>query len=401
MPEPAGTDTAAGGVPTPPADPEALYRQIGPRFSRSEVRTRLRRYVEGLLGYAQHKNCWRLAEYAGERTPDGMQRLLSTSRWDANAVRDDLREYVVAQLTDGTEAVVIGEIGFRRRGPNSAGVQRQWNPCTRRVENCQVGVFLAYASSKGRALIDRELFLSEEWAADARRREKALIPETVVFTSKSQLALRMLRRAWEAGVPAAWVVGGETHGADEALRSALEARGQPYVFRISPDHRLDQDAGSQTCGAVAELIVPAEGWWSEEDSGGQTYDWARVPLIETGGSAWNRWLLLRRSAATPADLAYHAVFAPGETPLAEMVRAAKLKRAVRESGGIAKAGAGLDGYEVRHWDGWYRHITLALVAHALLVLGQAQAAGDGTETGTPAGKGAAPAATSEGRTQEQ
>src|SRR3982751_3815051 len=200
---------------------EQLHARIAPRLARSEQRGKALAYLKGLLSPAKRKNGWQLAEQAGEKNPDGIQRLLNNALWDADAVRDDLREYVVAHLGEEQAeraVLVVDETGFLKKGTKSVGVKRQYSGTAGRIENCQIGVFLAYASSKGRTFLDRELYLPKEWAADAARRQEAAVPETVAFRTKPQLARAMLERALAAGVPAQWVTGDEVYGGDGRLR---------------------------------------------------------------------------------------------------------------------------------------------------------------------------------------
>jgi SRSO17 transposase len=207
-----------------------LHARIAPRFARQEVRERARRYLAALLELVDHPTGRQIAEHTGEKTDDGVQRLLNKARWDADAVRDDLRDYVVENLGDASGVLVLTEIGFPKKGPKSAGVARQPNPTTGRDENCQVGMFLAYWTPRGWACIDQALYLPQEWAEDEARRREAGVPEGVSFATKGELARKMLERAFDASVPAAWVTGGETYGTDKKLRRWLEARGRSYVL---------------------------------------------------------------------------------------------------------------------------------------------------------------------------
>jgi SRSO17 transposase len=203
---------------------DELAARLAPRFGRVEPRRRALAYLRGLLAPVKRKNGWQLAEAAGDATPDGMQDVLGRMRWDADAVRDDLRAYVVEHLGDPDAVLVLDETGFVKKGTKSVGVQRQYSGTAGRVENCQVGVFLGYAGRHGRALIDRALYLPEVWAGDAGRRAAAGVPATVTFATKPKLGLRMLERALDAGVPCSWVTGDSVYGADRALRRRLEAR---------------------------------------------------------------------------------------------------------------------------------------------------------------------------------
>src|SRR5919106_6831558 len=217
---------------------EALHSKIASRFSRREPRRRALAYLKGLLGPVERKNGWQLAEYLGDRTPDGVQRLLATYEWDADLVRDDLRRYVDEHLGDLQAVLVIDETGFLKKGTKSVGVKRQYSGTAGRIENCQVGVFLVYASPKGKAFLDRELYLPREWAEDKERRLEAGVPEEVAFQTKPQLAQMMLQRALEAGVPASWVTGDEVYGGDRRLRVWLEQQELPHVLAVRSNEPL-------------------------------------------------------------------------------------------------------------------------------------------------------------------
>lgn len=365
----------------------ALCARIEPRFRRPEVRQRMRRHLAGLLAPLPRKNAWQLAEHSGEAVPDGIQRLMNAAQWDADAVRDDLRRYVIDHLGEAPAVLVVDETGFLKKGTKSVGVQRQYSGTAGRVENCQIGVFLAYASSRGRAFLDRELYLPREWAEDAERRKEAGVPEEVEFATKPELARRMLERARKAGVPATWVTGDAVYGNDRRLRQWLEAERQPFVLGIPANQYL---AVSGRIGpvpvAAAELVanVAADAWECHSAGAGakgpRWYDWALVPLHPHRGPAWFHGLLARRSRSDPNEIAYYVVLAPAGTPLSTLVQVAGTRWAVEESLESAKGEVGLDQYEVRHWHAWYRYITLALLAHAYLTVLRARAVG-GDEKG--------------------
>ena len=211
---------------------QELHGRIAHRFSRSESRQRVLAYLQGLLGSVERKNGWQLAEYAGDATPDGVQRLLAVYQWDADEVRDDLRGYVVEHLGDAGGVLVVDETGFLKKGRRSVGVKRQYSGTAGKVENCQIGVFLAYGSRHGAAFLDRELYLPQEWAADGARRREAGVPQDVVFHTKAQLAQQMITRAVAAGVPFAWVTGDTVYGNDRKLRRS--APGQPARRPLLP-----------------------------------------------------------------------------------------------------------------------------------------------------------------------
>jgi SRSO17 transposase len=365
---------------------EALHARIAGRFARAEPRRRALAYLRGLLGNVGRKNGWQLAEHAGERTPDGMQRLLATAGWDPDGVRDDLRGYVVEQLGDPGAVLVVDETGFLKKGTTSVGVQRQYSGTAGKVDNCQLGVFLAYASPKGRAMIDRELYLPEGWTEDPLRCRAAKIPEEVGFRTKPQLAQLMLERALDAGVPAAWVTADEVYGGSPALREWLEDRGVWHVLAVKCTELLEVSSPNGVVRASAEQLaaaVPAEEWIAcsagHGAKGRRLYDWIRVELAAPAMAGMARWLLVRRSRSD-GELAFYACYGPAATPLIGLVRVAGTRWAVEEGFQQAKGEVGLDHYEVRKWPGWYRHITLALLAYAFLAVTRARAAsGEGAK----------------------
>ncbi|THF69134.1 IS701 family transposase [Deinococcus sp. Arct2-2] len=368
------------------ADLHVLHQRIAPRFTRSEQRQRALAYLQALLSPIERKNGWQIAEQIGERTPFGVQRLLSTAQWDAEVVRDDLREYVLKHLQTPEAVLILDETGFLKKGTQSAGVQRQYSGTAGRVENCQIGVFLAYATPHGTALIDRELFLPKSWVDDPARCAAAQIPETVGAATKPQLALAMVERAFTGGVHAAWVTGDAVYSASN-VRSFLEQRQQPYVLAVASNCSVwtwDQSGPKQTQVAdVAQQFEPDQ-WqtWSagSGSKGDRLFEWAWVSVTQLMGPAvsaglgpilpagFERWVLVRRSLKDPTDLAYYLAFAPSSTTLSEVVLAAGSRWAIEVAFEMAKGEVGLDHYEVRSWVGWYRHITLAMLAHAFLTV---------------------------------
>ena len=358
---------------------EALHARIAGRFARAEPRQRALAYLRGLLGNVGRKNGWQLAEHAGERTPDGMQRLLATADWDPDRVRDDLRAYVVEHLGDVGAVLVVDETGFLKKGTTSVGVQRQYSGTAGKVENCQLGVFLAYASAKGRAMIDRELYLPEGWTEDPERCQAARVPEETGFLTKPQLAQLMLERALDAGVPASWVTADEVYGGSPALREWLEDRGVWHVLAVKCTELLAVDGPQgpmRQSAAQLAAAVPAEQWIAcsagHGAKGRRLYDWTRIELASPVTSEMASWLLVRRRRRD-GELAFYACSAPAGTSLVGLVRVAGTRWAVEEGFEQAKGEVGLDHYEVRKWPGWYRHITLALLAHAFLAVTRAQA----------------------------
>ncbi|KAA0675619.1 IS701 family transposase [Roseomonas genomospecies 6] len=346
-------------------DLEALAVRIGPRFCRPEARERARRYLAGLLAPLERKNGWHLAEAAGDASPDSVQDFLARMRWDADAVRDDLRAYVVEHLGDPDAVLVLDETGFLKKGERSVGVQRQYSGTAGRIENCQIGVFLGYASRHGYALIDRALYLPQGWAADEDRRRAAWVPETVAFATKPKQGLTMLERALDAGVPCAWVAGDSVYGTDSAIRRELERRRVGYVLTVTSGQRLWP-------GSVSDWIeeVPADGWHrlsaGDGAKGPRLYDWARLPF-RGAPEGWSKSLLIRQRLGD-GDLTFYLTCAPEGTALADLVRVAGACWTIESAFEMAKGEVGLDHYEVRSWTGWHRHITLAMLAFAFLTV---------------------------------
>jgi SRSO17 transposase len=361
---------------------EAVMGRIGARFGRVEPRRRARAYVRGLLSAVERKNGWQLAEAAGDRTPDGVQDFLARAHWEAELVRDDLRTYVVEHLGDGQAVLVLDETGFLKKGDKSCGVQRQYSGTAGRIENCQIGVFLAYASRHGHALLDRALYLPENWAHDPPRRAAAGVPATVVFATKPKLGRAMLKRAFAAGVPCAWVVGDSVYGADYALRRVIEQHGRGYVMMVTSAQRLGFKP-------VADWLedVPARAWRrlsaGDGAKGPRLYDWAYLPYRSDTAPGWQKGLLIRRKIKKPAEFTFYLTLAPVGTTLAELVRVAGTRWTVEACFEAAKGEVGLDQYEVRSWTGWHRHITLAMLAHAYLAVLRQTAVGKKIRRGSP------------------
>lgn len=355
---------------------DVVMGRVGRRFRRAEARERAKGYIRGLVSEIKRKNGWQLAEHIGDPTPDGVQRLLSSAVWDVEGVREDERAIAVELLGDPEGILVVDETGFVKKGIKSAGVKRQYSGTAGRIENCQIGVFLGYASAQGYALIDRELYLPAEWAQDQARRVEAGVPQRVAFATKPELARQMLERAFEAGVPARWVTGDTVYGDDRRLRLWLEERFQPFVLAVSCNEALWH--GFQQIRADELVAQQADQWVTlsagEGAKGPRLYEWMRVPLARLGVEpGWAHWLLVRRHLNQPDDLAYYVVFAPAETSLSQLVRVAGARWTIEEGLEFTKDDLGLDHYEVRHWAGWYRHVTLVLLAQVYLIAVRQQA----------------------------
>jgi SRSO17 transposase len=347
-----------------------VFARIAGRFAQAPSRKRARGYLLGLLSRTERKNGWTIAELAGDAAPDGMQRLLNFYSWSADDVRDDLRGYVTAMIGDPAAVLIADETGFLKKGRMSAGVQRQYSGTAGRVENCQLGVFLAYAvPGRGRALIDRELYLPGSWTGDRDRCRAAGIGDEVGFATKPELARQMIARAIDARVPFGWVAADEAYGQNTPLRDWLEERRVSYVLAVPRSFTVATAAGPRRADTLAGL-VPAAGWQQiscgDGAKGPRFYDWA---LIGTASPAHH--LLVRRSAAG-GELAFFTCHAQPGTTLADLVKVAGARWAIEECFQAAKNETGLDHYQVRRYDAWYRHITLSMLALAFLTVTAAQ-----------------------------
>ena len=387
------TDELAGWEP----DFEAFHARFAPFFPRREPREHAEQYVRGLLAPVERKNTWQMAEALGEDDPQGLQRLLYSSPWDADAVCKELQRFVVEQFGDPEGIGVLDETAFVKKGTRSVGVKRQWCSPLGKTENCQVGVFLAYVSPKGYAFLDRRLYLPQEWAEDAERREAAHVPGDVEFATKPQLGQAMLEAAWARGVPMAWVTGDETYGDQPKLRDRIATQGLKYVLAVSANTygwetppavelptratggrprkhpRLAADAPpAQTVAQIVASWTP-EQWHrfaiAAGEKGPRIYDWAcaRIVVSQEGLPGESVWLVARRSIPKPWEIAYYLSNAPVDTPLLTLAQVAGARWTVEQCFEEAKGETGLDHYEVRYWHSWHRHITLSMMAHAWLI----------------------------------
>jgi SRSO17 transposase len=368
---------AAGhSVTVDPARWQELFDQVmgrvAGRFARVELRRRAKAFVRGLLSDLPRKNCWTIAEHAGDATPDGMQHLLARAVWDADAVRDDVRAVLVEHLGDQAAVLVIDETGDLKKGSHTAGVQRQYTGPAGKVDNAQVAVYLAYATTAGHGVIDRELYLPQGWIDDPARCRAAGVPDQRTFATKPELARVMLKRALEAGVPAGWVTADEVDGNSPALRGWLEGRRLPYVLAVKATEPLSPPSGSSAPAARLAVHVPPACWLrlsaGQGAKGRRWYGWARLPLSTIGAPCgWQRWLLVRRSLRT-GELAYYLCAGPAGLPLVALVRVAGSRWRVEEAFQASKGLCGLDQHQVRRWCSWYRWVTLAMLAYAFLVV---------------------------------
>jgi SRSO17 transposase len=359
------------------AELDRLHERIGGRFGRSEPRVRVREYVSGLVAGLERKNGWTLAERAGEAGPDGMQRLLRRADWDVDGVRDDVRDYVARHLGDRDGVLIADDTGFLKKGTRSAGVQRQYSGTAGRTENCQVGTFLAYASARGHALIDRELYLPQSWAEDRDRCRAAGIPDEVGFTTKPRQAMAMIARAIEAGVPFRWFTADEAYGQVKYLRVWLEERDVFHVVATRCNDTLTTTTAGEERADELIAALPARAWRRLSVGAGahgpREYDWARIPVRIAWRPGRGHWLLARRSISEPAEIAYYVCYGPRRSTLVDLAWIAGSRWHVEECFQQAKNEAGLDHYQVRTWRAWYAHITLSMLALAWLAATRAQA----------------------------
>nr|WP_217133318.1 IS701 family transposase [Streptomyces sp. AC558_RSS880] len=356
---------------------------IAARFGRIEIRRRAARFLVGLLADLPRKNCWSIAEHAGDVDPHGMQYLLGRASWDTDGVRDDLHDYVTTNLGDTDAVLVADETGDLKKGTCTVGVQRQYTGTAGRIENAQVAVYLTYAGARGHAMIDRELYLPKSWTGDPDRCAEAGVPADIRFLTKPALATGMICRALNAGVPARWVAWDEVYGADPALRDELEIRRVGYVLAIGCDRRVPTAFGLIRADTLTASL-PKRAWQRLSAGAGakgeRYYDWALVALVPAADSVLDpagddrkdadtrcRWLLVRRHRRT-GELAFHRCYSPEPVPLRELVRVAGRRWTVEESFQAGKGLAGLDEHQVRRWTSWRRWTVFAMLAHALLAV---------------------------------
>jgi SRSO17 transposase len=323
-----------------------LHRRIGHRFRRSEARERVRRYLLGLLGRVERKNGWQMAEAIGERDPQGVQRLLNSARWDADEVRDDLRDYVVEHLADEASGVlIVDETGFLKKGEKSVGVARQYTGTAGDTVYCQVGVFLAYSSEKGASFLDRALYLPRAWTNAPARREEAGVPAEIVFRNKVELAQEMLERAFEADVPARWVLADSFYGRSHAFRAWLEERVRPYAVMVPKINAVPLGGRKKKIERYVERLPSAafsEVCPAQDTGGGRSWEWACMNLAADPKKGMRRWLLVRRSTDDPQEQGFYQAYGPEGTTVEELVRVCQERWAVEECFAEAKGEVGLD-----------------------------------------------------------
>jgi len=362
-------DEALDGRAAWPESFDELFAQVAGVFGNAAVRRHGRWCLLGLLSRQERKNSWRPAEFAGDVPPDGMQRLLNFPPWDEDAARDALARYVARRMGDPAAVPAAGETGFFKKGKMPAGVARMYTGTAGRAENCQAGVFAAYVTPDGgRALAGRELCLPGAWTGDRERCQRAGIGNDAEFAAKPELAWTMIERAAGAGIPFAWVAGGEVHGGGPELRKRLEEHGIPYVMAVSCDAMIATAAGSKRAGELAGL-VPRDGRQRLSCAGGsrgpRLYDWAPA------ATASPQHHLPARRSLQPGEkgvleLAFFRCWSPRPVTLAELIAVAGARRGAEDCFAEAKGEAGLDRYQVREYRAWHRHAALSMLAHAFL-----------------------------------
>ena len=347
-----------------------VSEQLSDRFARPETKRRCETYLECLLAQVDRKNGWQLAEYAGDTSPKNIQHFIGRAKWDADQVRDDLYDYVEKQIGDRDGVLVVDETGFLKKGTKSAGVARQYSGTAGRIENSQIGVFMAYRSRKGHTLFDRELYLPKAWTDDRPRCQEAGIPDEVTFATKPELARRMLQRAFDSNLSASWVVADEVYGSDSKLRRLLEKQGIGYVVTVACNQHLALNGVRERVDSHVKNL-PSNAWkklsCGDGTKGKRYYHWAYQKFGSPTHAGMQSGLLVRRSLTNPDDLAYFFTSSPAGTTTQKLVTVAGSRWAIEECFEQAKQETGLDEYEVRSWHAWYRHITLSMFAHAMLV----------------------------------
>lgn len=375
---------------------EQFHARFADLFERSESREQAKKYLRGLLAQADRKNSWQIAEAVGDRLPDRMQRLLYRVSWDADAARDRLEQFVIETFGEEEGIGVVDETSFVKKGTHSVGVARQYLGTAGKLENGQVATVLSYAAKGAHVLLDRQLYLPEEWAWNKQRRALARVPAEVRFATKPEQAIAMLEHAWEQGVPMRWVTGDEVYGDSPRLREAVQEHGRFYVLAVSsntrvwierpqviepqaqtggrPRHAPRVAPGGPSACMVSQVIkhLPSHNWKRlavmQGEKGPIEYHWACTQVVESRDRlpGPDVWLLARRSLSDPKQLAYYLAYVPVGTSFETLIRIASSRYTVEQCIEEAKGETGLDEYEVRFWHSWYRHITLSMMAHAWL-----------------------------------
>ena len=326
-----------------------------------------KKYMKGLLSDAERKNGWQIAENQGESTPYNLQQFIYRGIYSADELRDELRGYVSEELGEEDGVLVADDTGFIKQGEKSCGVQRQYTGTLGKICNCQLGVFLSYASSKGHTPIDRRLYMPEVWMDDKARCSEAGVPEDLKFQTKPELALEMIQEATAAGMPYKWVTGDCGYGDSRAIRKWLEENGKCYVLNISRKEYIEKS----NVGVLLSNL-PSDGWFEascgDGSKGARVYDWYIYSLSKEVVQGFKHVILVRRSKSDPEEMKAYLAFAPADTPDQKLVEVAGIRWTVEMCFKESKGEVGLDQYEVRSYDSLYKHITFALLALALITV---------------------------------
>src|SRR3954471_20578829 len=358
-----------------------VKRRIRPLFTQERVAVAAGLFLDGLLGPERRKTGWVRAEAAGDPGPWRQQAILGRGRWEADALRDVVRDYALESLADRDAVLVLDETGFLEQGRSSCGLARQYTGSAGKVTNCQIGVFAAYASRHGHALVDRALYLPKAWTDDPARLAAAHVPPGITFATKPRLALAMIGRAIAAGVPFAWVAADSVYGVGE-VETALRRAGKGYVLGVSASHPFNSWGAKPPVAGTAEAIaqaLPASAWArlsaGEGTKGPRLHDWAYLELADLEAAEyddrriglWTRGLLVRRSIAD-GECAYFTTWCPAGTGIETLVKVEGRRWAIEDAFETAKTELGLDHNETRSWHGWHRHVSLVVLAFAVLAV---------------------------------
>jgi SRSO17 transposase len=358
----------------------AVKAQLGSLFGHASVAASAAAFLDGLLGPERRKTGWMRAEAAGDPGPWRQQAVLGRSRWEADALRDLVRDYALAALAAPDAVLVVDETGFLKQGTSSCGVQRQYTGSAGKITNCQIGVFAAHVSDRGHAFIDRRLYLPKSWTGQPDRRRAAHVPDDVRFATKPAIAVAMIERALKAGVAFAWVAADSIYGVGE-VEKVLRQAGKGYVLGVTGTHQFWSWGKAPVAGTADEIAqsLPATAWArlsaGDGTKGPRLYDWAYLELAdldaeEVGCPAlgtWTRGLLIRRSLGD-ASLAYFTTWCPTGTSLDVLVGVEGRRWAIEDAFETAKTELGLEHNETRSWHGWHRHVSLVMLAFALLAV---------------------------------
>jgi SRSO17 transposase len=354
--------------------------RIRPLFQQERMAASAGLFLDALLGPERRKTGWMRAEAAGDIGPWRQQAVLGRSHWDADALRDVVRDYALETLAEPDAVLVVDETGFLKQGKASCGVGRQYTGSAGKITNCQVGVFAAYVSDKGHAFIDRTLYLPKAWTDDPARMAVAHVPPTTTFATKPQLAAVMIQRAIAADVPFAWVAGDSIYGVGE-FEMMLRRAGKGYVLGVSASHHFSSWIGKpDLAGAAKEIATELDdAAWQRLSAGAgskgeRLYDWAYCELADLEAAeydegrtgVWTRGLLIRRRL-TDGELSFFSTWCPAGTGIATLVSVEGQRWAIEDMFETTKTELGLDHNETRSWHGWHRHVSLVMLAFAMMI----------------------------------